>query len=325
MTKGLLLINLGTPDAANVSSVRRYLREFLSDKRVIDLPAPIRYLLLYGFILPIRTKNTTKAYQEIWTEHGSPLRYHSMQFSEALQAKLQNKYTVALGMRYGNPRLSDALDKLKSCDTITVLPLYPQYSSAATGSSIEYVLKHIESWSVFPSIHILRDFYQNPEFIRAQALQIKPYIDNHEHLLLSYHGLPERHLQPSGCLKPCENSCAISNHTSCYRAQCFQTSNFIARELELQSNFFSTSFQSRLGRTPWIKPYTDEILSNLAKLGIRRLAIACPSFVADCLETIEEIGIRAKEQWMQLGGECLTLIPCLNANTAWVDGVENIL
>lgn len=329
MQKGILLINLGTPDNSDAASVRRYLREFLSDKRVIDLPLPLRYILLYGFILPTRTRQTTHAYQSIWTEHGSPLRYHSTQLCNKLQEQLGKKYTVVIGMRYGNPSLLDALDTLKSCEQITMLPLYPQYSSAATGSSIEYVLKALASQAVFPSIHIIRDFYQHPGFIQAQAQLIKPYLTDHDHLLFSYHGLPERHIQQSGCQKICIEACPSttqpSTNQSCYRAQCFQTTTSIANALELKTTFFSTGFQSRLGRTPWIKPYTDALLPELANRGIKRLAITCPSFVADCLETLEEIGIRVNTQWQQLGGEQLTLIPCLNDNKLWINAMVELL
>ncbi|MDP3705201.1 MAG: ferrochelatase [Legionellaceae bacterium] len=325
MTKGLLLINLGTPDNPNTTSVRQYLREFLADKRVIDLPLPLRYALLYGFILPTRTRQTIEAYQSIWTEQGSPLRYHSTQLCHTLQKELGEDYRVVIGMRYGNPSLLDALHSLRTCEHITVLPLYPQYSSAATGSSIEYVLKAIASQTVFPSLNIIRDFHQHPGFIQAQAHLIKPYLTDHDHLVLSYHGLPERHLQQSGCQKVCIEACPStterSTNQSCYRAQCYQTTASIAHALDLKLTFYNTGFQSRLGRTPWIKPYTDALLLELINRGITRLAIACPSFVADCLETLEEIGIRARAQWQQLGGKQLTLIPCLNDHELWIKAI----
>ncbi|MDP3560605.1 MAG: ferrochelatase [Legionellaceae bacterium] len=329
MKKGLLLINLGTPSNPDSTSVRRYLREFLADKRVIELPAALRYLLLYGVILPFRTGKTTHAYQAIWTKNGSPLRY----LSELLRTKLQNqlgeKYTVALSMRYGEPNLLNALNQLKSCEEITVLPLYPQYSSAATGSSIEHVLHTIKSERIFPSLHILRDFYQHPAFIEAEVELIRPFLADHDHLLFSYHGLPERHIQQSGCETVCTNACPAPSQSNtnlaCYRAQCFQTSHLIAEQLQLTPNRFSTGFQSRLGRTPWITPYIDTLLPQLAQQGIKRLAVACPSFVTDCLETLEEIGMRAGIAWQKLGGEKLTLIPALNDNDRWVDAIIRII
>lgn len=303
---GLLLINIGSPTAPATGAVRRYLREFLADKRVIDLPAPLRYTLLYAFILPFRPRRSAEAYKAIWTPKGSPLIYHSEEFREAVQLRLGEQYNVVMGMRYGKPGIKDALAQLESCEHITVLPLYPQYSSAATGSAIEKVLRELAPKNNFPSLTIIRDFYQHPAFIHAQAACIKPYLTHHDHVLFSYHGLPENHLKKSDC----------------YRIQCQQTTALLAAELELTN--VSTSFQSRLGKTPWIKPYTDTLLTELAKQGIKRLVIACPSFVSDCLETLEEMGIRAKEQWLQLGGETLTVVPCMNANPLWVDAVISI-
>lgn len=322
---GLLLINIGSPTAPNTSAVRRFLLEFLSDKRVIDLPAPLRYFLLYAFILPFRPRRSAQAYQAIWTSEGSPLIQHSQELRMKLHDRFGTRCKVVLGMRYGQPSISDALDQLQACEHITVLPLYPQYSSAATGSAIEKVLNELAPKAIFPSMTIIRDFYQNPAFIRAQAAQIKPYIANHDYVLFSYHGVPEHHLQKSGCKPVCVADCpqGSSINQSCYRAQCQQTSALLAKELGLTD--YGTSFQSRLGKTPWIKPYTDTMLTDLAARGIKRLAVTCPSFVADCLETLEEIGIRAKEQWLQAGGEELTLIPCMNADERWVDAIITII
>jgi len=325
MQKGVLLINLGTPDEPTYRSIRRYLAEFLADKRVVDLPWPLRYALLYGFILPCRTRQTTHAYQAIWTEQGSPLRYHSEQLRDKLQKKLGEQYTVALGMRYGHPHLLDALQKLNSCEHITILPLYPQYSSSATGSSLEVALKTLATKTVIPSLQIIRDFYRDPGFITAQAQLIQPYLANHDHLLLSYHGLPERHIRQSGCQTICSTTCPRSTTDStCYRKQCYQTTASLMSALHLTEEQVSTGFQSRLGRTPWIKPYTDDLLHDFINRGIKRLAVACPSFVADCLETLEEIGLRAKQQWLQLGGEQLTLIPCLNDDERWIASIIRV-
>ena len=324
MKKGLLLINIGSPDSPDIPAVRRFLREFLSDKRVIDLPILLRYILLYAFILPFRPRQSAKAYQAVWTDHGAPLLCYSEQLRDKLQQRLGIEYQVELGMRYGRPSIQAALQQLKACEHIIVLPLYPQYSSAATGSSIEKVLQLLTSNTVFPSMTIIRDFYNHPAFIHAQAELIRPYLPNHDYVLFSYHGLPERHLLKAGCQTICTGTCPTPLKTQgCYRAQCFETSRLLADSLQL--NTFSSAFQSRLGRTPWIKPYTDEILKTLAESGIKRLAIACPSFVTDCLETLEEIGIRAKEQWLQLGGEQLTLIPCLNDHELWIDAIQQLV
>lgn len=326
MQEGLLIINLGTPNHPDRKAVRAYLSEFLTDGRVIDLPAVIRYILVYGIILPFRTKQSAHAYQSIWSEQGSPLLFHSQNLAKQLQTKLSPDFKIALGMRYGNPSIKTALDELKDCTTITVLPLYPQYSSAATGSSIEEVMRLMSTQEVIPSLRIIRDFYQHPSYIKAQAGLIKESLGEDQHLLFSYHGLPERQINKSGCHTVCKESCPPVTETNqgCYKAQCYETSRRLAGELQLNRDQYSTAFQSRLGKTPWIKPYTDEVLTELAAQGIKNLAICCPSFVADCLETLEEIGLRAKEQWIGLGGKEFNLIPCLNDSRAWIEAIIDI-
>lgn len=331
---GILLINLGTPDAPNKKAIRRYLREFLSDPRVIDLPAMARWLLLNCFILPFRPKQTSHAYQQIWTPQGSPLLLNSQQLSHALQEKLGTDFCVRLGMRYGSPSLSMALHQLQQqrCEKIIILPLFPQYSSAASGSAIEKTLSIIKQWHEIPDLEIITDFYQHPAFIHAQQQVIQTSLKdfNPDLLLFSYHGLPERQLNQTNChqsecnLKTiCPRSQAINRF--CYRHQCYVTSEKIAEALGLEKSQYVTSFQSRLGKTPWIRPYTDEQLKILAKHGIKKLAIVCPSFVADCLETLEEIGIRAKKQWLDTTGNEFKLIPCLNAETTWVSAITTMI
>lgn len=371
MKHGLLLINLGTPNSTDSADINRYLREFLTDKRVIDIPALLRYLLVYGLIIPFRAKKSAHAYKLIWSEQGSPLLFHSQNLVCELQKTIGSHYKIALGMRYGNPSITQALDSLKECEAITVLPLYPQYSSAATGSSIEEVMRIISAQTVIPSIHLIRDFYHHPDYIYSQAQLIKTSFNNNnpDHLLFSYHGIPERQLHKSGCNIICPEICTPismnnrqlaklamtreeqvdiecdtqdssagfmeqlpapvefgtrSNH-ACYKAQCYQTSFLLAQALRLLPDQYSTSFQSRLGKIPWIKPYTEEMLNGLANKGVKHLAVVCPSFTADCLETLEEIGIRAKEQWHQLGGEQFTLVPSLNSNEQWVKAISNII
>lgn len=326
--KGILLIQLGTPETPSVSSVRHYLRLFLSDKRVIDLPAPVRYLLLYLVILPFRSKRSAHAYQAIWTKAGSPLRVYSEALAEKLQHTLKSTHQVALGMRYGTPTLKSALDSLKNCEDITVLPLYPQYASSTNGSSIEAVFRYFEQQAVMPNLHIIRDFYAHPSFIAAYAKQLKIHLESpFDHCLLSYHGLPEQHIKKVGCKTICEAACPKpdNNNAACYRAQCFETSRLLAKALGLKKTQYTTAFQSRLGKTPWIKPYTDDTLEQLAQKGVKRLVVACPAFVTDCLETLEEIGLRASETWRSLGGEQLTLVPCLNAEDHWVQALTDII
>jgi ferrochelatase len=327
MKNGLLLINLGTPDSPDSTAVRRYLAEFLTDKRIIDLPALLRYPLVYLSILPFRPKQTAKAYQAIWTEKGSPLLTHSINLQTKLAAQLGENWQVALGMRYGKPSIANALNELAGCRNLIILPLYPQYSSAATGSSIERVLQLIARKNTSPSLTIIRDFYQFSGFIDAQAALIKPYLAQADFLLLSYHGVPERHLKRTGCRQICDKDCLELNQNNhdCYKAQCYATTRALIKKLDLSAGQYATAFQSRLGKTPWIKPYTDEILPQLAQKGVKRLAITCPSFVADCLETLEEIGIRAREQWQELGGEQFTLIPCVNSSDLWVNSLVNLL
>lgn len=319
-TTGVLLINLGTPDAPTASAVRRYLRAFLMDKRVVDLPYFIRALLVYGFILPFRPKNTAKAYQEIWSDTGSPLLHWSQSLQTALSQKLGAPFQVELGMRYGNPSLESALHALRHCQKMIIIPLYPQYASSTTGSSIEAVMGILKNWDVLPELHILKDFYLDNNFIQAQAECIEPFVKTHEHIVFSYHGLPERHLERVGCKPVCQGACKSQTPQllRCYKAQAYKTTEALADALAIKPEQYSVAFQSRLGKTPWIRPYTDELLEHLAKQGVRKLAIACPSFVADCLETLEEIGIRARERWLALGGETLDVVPCLNAERRWI-------
>lgn len=327
MRSGLLLINLGTPNSADTAAVRSYLRQFLIEKRVIDLPAVLRFLLVYGLILPFRSRKSALAYQKIWTKEGSPLLVESLHLVQELQAELGDNYKVALGMRYGNPSIADALKTLAQCNSITVLPLYPQYSSAATGSSIEQLMRALLPKAVIPSLRIISDFYQHPAYINAQAQLIQQHLMADDYLIFSYHGIPERQILASGCDSVCNGVCPMVKEQNpfCYKAQCHQTSTLLAQELKKDKLQYSTAFQSRLGKTPWIKPYTDELLVELAGKGIKNIAVACPSFVTDCLETLEEIGIRAQQQWKNLGGERFTLVPSMNADLSWVKALVQIV
>ena len=329
MRKGVLLLNLGTPDQCDQRSVSRYLREFLLDPRVIDLPFYIRWPLVNFFIIPFRCQKTTAAYQKVW-DIESPLLKHSNNLVTDLSQILPD-YEIALGMRYGQPNIQSALQQLKYCEQVAIIPLFPQYSSAATGSALEKTLQAIsQQWNI-PSIKIKTDFYNDAEFISAYAEIIKTHlIDKKIDLLLfSYHGLPERHIDKSECVSTCDRTHACpamdARNRFCYRAQCYATSRSLAEALQLQPQQYQVAFQSRLGRTPWIKPYTDLQLPQFISQGIKNIAIVCPSFVADCLETLEEINIRAREQWMSLGGESFTFIPCLNNHPAWVKGLGEMI
>ncbi|MCB9730557.1 MAG: ferrochelatase [Deltaproteobacteria bacterium] len=332
---GALLVNLGTPDAPTTGAVRRYLREFLSDPRVIDLPAVPRALLLYGVILPFRPQKSAAAYRAIWTERGSPLLFHTEDLRDAVAERLGPTWRVAMAMRYGNPPLGEAIASLQQAgvDRIVVLPLYPQYASSSTGSSLERLYALAGALPVTPPLQTVPDFYDHPGFLDAAAAIARPLLAEFQpdHVLMSFHGLPERQiratdLRPPHCLTA-PDCCAsiVPANRSCYRAQSYATARLLAQRLELGPDATSVSFQSRLGRTPWIKPWTDEVLVALARRGVRRLAVMCPSFVADCLETLEEIGIRADASFRQAGGEALTLIPCVNSHPMWASAVAGML
>jgi len=321
---GLLLINLGTPDAPTTPAVRRYLREFLSDPRVIDINPIGRALLLDLVILPFRPARSAEAYRKVWdATTGSPLLMHSQALAAGVQAKLGADWQVELAMRYGNPSIASALEKLRACSRIVVLPLFPQYAASSTATAIARVMElATQSWDVKP-IDVVPAFHAEPMFLDAFATVAKPVLAEAkpDHVLFSFHGLPERQIRKSGdakCLAS-PTCCDREPPPTCYRAQCFATARGLAERLAITD--YTVCFQSRLGRTPWITPHTDVVVEDIAKTGKKRLAVFCPAFVADCLETLEEIGIRLTEQWKAAGGEALTLVPSLNATPAWIDAV----
>jgi ferrochelatase len=328
---GVLLINLGTPDNPNPRAVYRYLTQFLNDPRVIDLSGVFRWILTNLIIVPFRYKKSAEAYHQIWTDAGSPLLINSLSLSDALAKQLGKRYQVALGMRYGNPSIKSSLVKLKDCKHIIAIPLFPQYSSAATGSAIQNFLEHVsKQWNI-PEIYIKNDFYNDPGFIAAYLDRIKEAVaeKNVNHFVFSYHGLPERHITKSECRASCGHidACPKIDLTNayCYRAQCFETSRLLATGLQLSPNQYTVTFQSRLGRTPWLKPYTDLVLPNLHKKGVKNIAVVCPSFVADCLETLEEVNIRARADWTKLGGGKFVFVPCVNNHPRWVAALVDIV
>lgn len=332
---GVLLVNLGTPDSTRTPDVRRYLREFLSDPRVLDINPVVRSLLLNLVILPTRPRESGEAYEKIWTKRGSPLLFHSLDLVDKVRGLLPG-VPVELAMRYQNPSIASALDRLRDAgvDRILALPLFPQYSSAANGSAIEKVFTEAaRRWNV-PTIHIIDEFYDHPAFIRAFAEVARPHLEafQPDFVLLSYHGVPERHVTKSDesggshCLASagcCDR--IVPANRRCYRAQCYATSRALAAELGWSPDDYHVAFQSRLGRDPWIRPYTDEEVVRFAREGRRRLAVFCPAFVADCLETIEEIGMRAKEDFVEAGGEDLLLVPSLNAEDVWAAAVAGLV
>lgn len=332
---GVLLLQLGTPDSTEVSDVRRYLREFLGDRRVLDMPAAARWLLLNAIILPFRPRKSAEAYRKIWTKEGSPLILHTDALAAKVSERLGDGFEVVVGMRYQNPSLASAVDKLVAAgvDRVVVFPLFPQYASASTGSAVEHALEVIgQKWNV-PEVETVGAFYDIPGYLDSVADVARPHIQQFEpeHILFSYHGLPEKQIRksdPSGewCLESADCCATISEvNRFCYRAQCFATTRGLSERLDLADDSFSTTFQSRLAGQKWIEPYTDKVLPDLYQRGIRRIAVLTPSFVADCLETIEEIGIRGREQWSGLGGEDFLLVPCVNSDDSFADAMTGLI
>lgn len=336
MPTGLLLVNLGTPSAPTPPAVRRYLRQFLGDPRVLDMNRVGRTLLLEGIILPFRPRKSAHAYAQIWDrERGSPLLYHGRDLARAVSERLGRGWVVELGMRYGEPSLAGAIDRLLAADVdrIVALPLFPQYASSTTGSALEELYRVCAARVNVPPLVVVPAFHDHPGFLAAFAAVAAPRLAAFapDHVLFSFHGLPERHLRAADptrahCLPTgqapygacCETITASNRH--CYRAHCVATARALAARLGLSGDRTTITFQSRLGRVPWIRPYTDEVLASLLASGVKRIAVVSPAFVADCLETLEELGIRARDVARAAGAE-LELVPSLNATEPWVDAV----
>ena len=325
--KGALLINLGSPDSPNTKDVKRYLSEFLMDERVIDLPKALRTFLVKGIILNTRPRQSAKAYKKIWWEEGSPL----IVLSKRLQKAVQKKVSIPMGlsMRYGSPSIEQGIKSLvdQGVEEIMLIPLYPQFAMATT-ETILVLAEQIRN-AKYPNLAftVLPPFYNHPDYIRvlSQSIQEELKDKNWEHLLFSYHGVPERHIRKSDITKShckIDKSCCQTTsdaHQYCYRHQCYETTRQVAKYLELKDGTYSTSFQSRLGVDPWLQPYTDQTVARFAKKGIKNMAIVTPAFVSDCLETLEEIGMEAVEDFEEKGGKELHVIPCINTRTDWVN------
>ena len=325
--KGALLINLGSPDSPDPKDVKRYLGEFLMDERVIDLPKPLRTFLVKGIILNTRPKKSAKAYKKIWWEEGSPLIVLSKRLQEAVQKKVS--VPMGLAMRYGSPSIKQGIKSLvdQGVDEIMLIPLYPQFAMATT-ETILVLAEKIKN-EKYPELEftVLPPFYNHPDYIKVLSQSIQEDLKDKkwEHLLFSYHGIPERHIRKSDITKShckIDKSCCQTTseaHQYCYRHQCYETTRQVADYLELKEGTYSTSFQSRLGVDPWLQPYTDQTVARFAKKGIKNMAIVTPAFVSDCLETLEEIGMEAAEDFEEKGGEELHVIPCINSRTDWVN------
>lgn len=327
--KGVLLVNLGTPLSPKHKDVFRYLTEFLTDERVIDYPWLKRQLLVRGIIVPFRYKQSAEQYRYLWTQEGSPLLFHSTQVQKKLQQALGDDYHVILAMRYQHPSINEGLEKLRKeeVDELIILPLFPQYASATTGSIYQKVMKELQYWQTFPKLVFINHFFDQPAMIEAFAARACQYSpSSYDHVLFSFHGLPENQLRKANdrCLK--SNCCQqLCQKNRCYKAQCFATAYAIANQLNLKENQYTICFQSRLGKEPWIQPYTSDILHNCAQQGHKRLLVFSPSFVCDCLETTYEISSEYQREFKQMGGEELQLVEGLNDHPLWIDALQQII
>ena len=324
--KGALIVNLGSPNSTEVKDVKKYLDQFLMDKRVIDTPYLLRAFIVKGIILNTRPKKSAEAYKKIWWDEGSPLIVLSKRLHKKVEKECE--IPVELAMRYGKPSIKTGIQNLanKGVDEILLIPLYPQFAMATT-ETIEVEAANIVKKN-FPGIKIenFAAFYNKENYIEALSKSIQTELSKNkpDHLLFSYHGVPERHIKKSDVTKShckIDGSCCNTPspaHEFCYRHQCYETTKLVAKKLNLLPEFYTTSFQSRLGRDPWLQPYTDKTIDDYAINGVKNLAVITPAFVSDCLETLEEIGMEAKESFIENGGEKFKTIPCLNDNNDWV-------
>lgn len=332
--EAILLINLGTPIAPTAFKVGKYLTQFLNDRRVIDINAIGRFMLVNLIIVPFRSFRSAKLYRHIWSKEGSPLLLNGVELKNKLQGKLGDRYIVELAMRYQTPSIKEVLERLREQrpEKIHVLPLYPQYASSSTGSTIEEVFRQIKGWEVIPDIKVISKFYDHPKFIDAIVSEARKHdLNKYDHILFSYHGLPERQILKAsahygGNTCKMDNCCdsITENNQYCYRACSFETTRKIVNALRIPEGKYSTTFQSRLD-DKWLKPYSDKVIAELGKKGAKKLLVFSPAFVADCLETLHEIGTEYDEIFKEHGGEKVTLVNSLNASDDWVDAVKEIV
>jgi ferrochelatase len=332
MSKAVLLVNLGSPDSPSVPDVRRYLREFLMDGRVLDVNWFVRFCIVHFAILPSRPKQSAHAYKSVWAPDGSPL----IAISRRLQAKLQAKANlpIELAMRYQNPSIPDAIRRLaaQGIDHVLIIPLFPHYAMSSYETAVVRVKEVAATVAPGMRFEVEPPFFDHPDYIAALVAGAREHLDRgYDHLLFSFHGLPERHLRkadPTGCHCLATPECCQTPspaRATCYRAQCFKTVAAFVAKAGVPKEKYSVAFQSRLGRDPWLKPYTDLELPRLVTQGAKRLLVVCPAFVSDCLETLEEIGIRGKETFLNAGGSQFTLIPCLNEHPLWVEALSGMV
>lgn len=332
MKTGVMLVNLGTPQSPAPKDVYRYLIEFLTDGRVIELPWLQRQLVVRGLIVPFRYRQSAKQYQQIWTKEGSPLMIYGQKVKDALQTTLGNKYLVELAMRYQEPSIEKGVASLLQAgvDHLIVLPLFPQYASATTGSVHQRVQEILSQYQVIPKLTLINNFATHPALINAFCTVASEYtVNEYDHILFSFHGLPEKHIikaDPHGkCLS--RTCCSQLNalNQNCYSAQCYATARAIAQGLGLSEERYDISFQSRLGKDPWLQPYTQAKIQQLAHDGKKKVLVFCPAFVCDCLETLYEIGIENAQEFQHAGGQKLELVRGLNDHPAWIHALRTII
>lgn len=327
----VLLINLGTPDSPSVSDVRSYLSQFLNDARVIDIPWLLRKMLVNLIIVPFRAPKSAKIYQKLWTENGSPLLYYSEKVRDLLQQEMPETHDVYLAMRYKNPSIPDVLDSIrrKNYGRIIVVPLFPQYASATTGSAHEEVMRVVSKWWVIPEIKMISQYYDHPLYLQGYVERAKKYnLSEYEHILFSYHGLPERQVDKvydDGLCADhnCENELTDDNKF-CYKATCYATSRLLAERLGVSTDKYTVCFQSRLDKK-WLTPFSDEVVKECATKGMKKILVFSPAFTADCLETIIEIGDEYQEIFTHLGGEKVQLVESLNDHPVWIQCLKDIV
>ena len=329
--KAVLLVNLGTPDSPNTSDVRSYLFQFLNDKRVIDLPFLLRKILVNGIIVPFRAPKSAKVYKELWTERGSPIIYHTKDLTEKLKQELGESYHVEYAMRYKNPSLKKILQSWegKNFEQIIIIPLFPQYASATNGSVIEEAMNVIKKWWVIPEISFVSQFYDHEFYLKGFEKQgNKHNFKEYDHILFSFHGLPERHVDKVYDKSLCQDNDCESGVTEanqfCYKATCYETAIQLAKRFKLKKSNYSVGFQSRLGKG-WIEPFSDKLIEELAKKGAKKLLVFSPAFVADCLETTIEIGDEYQELFEEFGGEKVQLVESLNSSDIFVNGLKEMI
>lgn len=331
-SKGVLLINLGSPDSPSVSDVRKYLREFLMDPRVLDAPWPVRWCVVNLAILPRRPIQSAEAYEQIWTKDGSPLVVTSRNVQRELQRRVGGTVVVELAMRYQSPGIESAIGRLRDqgVTDLLVFPLFPHYAMSSFETAAVRAQEVATRLVPEMKLKVVTPYFDDPDYIASLAASAAEYLAaGYDHLLFSFHGLPERHMRkanPGHCLATpdCCESPGPALRT-CYRAQCFATVRAFVAAAGVPADKYSVSFQSRLGRDPWLKPYTDFEFTRLAGAGVKKMLVICPAFVSDCLETLEEIAIRGREIFLDAGGTEFTLIPCLNEHPRWLDALENLL